>query len=76
MNLELLIASAAAVLVIGLYAVVRSYGANRALSDFAGASNIVLALAIAAIGLAHGLGLQVSVSLLFNPHNWVARSAN
>ena len=32
---------------------------------------MALALAVVAIGLAYGLGLKVSVSMLINPDNWV-----
>ncbi len=71
MDFELIIPSAVAVIAIGLYVVALWIGDHKTISTLATASNLALALAVVAIGLATGLGLKLSVGLLTNPGNWL-----
>ncbi len=71
MDLGLIIPSAVAIIAIGLYVLALWIGDHQTISTLAGASNLALALAVVAIGLACGLGLQLTVGLVVNPHNWV-----
>jgi hypothetical protein len=71
MDFQLIIPSAVAVVAIGLYAVALWIGDHRTISMLVGASDLALALAVIAIGLASALGLPLSVNLLVNPNNWL-----
>lgn len=71
MNFELIIPSAVAIIAIGLYVIALWIGDHRTISTLSSASNLALALAVVAIGLASGLGLKLSAGMLLNPHNWI-----
>ena len=76
MDLELIIASAVAIIAVGLYVVALWVGDQRTISTLASASNLALALVVVVVGLACGLGLKLSVGLVLNPNNWLRAISN
>ena len=70
MDFELIIPTAVAIIAIGLYVLALWIGDHKTISTLASISNLALALAVVAIGLATGLGLRLTFGLLINPSNW------
>ncbi|MCI0361476.1 MAG: hypothetical protein L0211_23585 [Planctomycetaceae bacterium] len=70
MDFELIIPTAVAIVAIGLYVLALWIGDHKTISGLASASNLALALAVVAIGLATGLGLRLTFGMLVNPGNW------
>lgn len=71
MDLEIIIPWAMAVIAIGLYIVGLWVGDDRTINTLARISNVAMALALAALGMAECLGVQLTFALLINPSNWV-----
>jgi hypothetical protein len=71
MDLELIIPTAVSVVAIGLFIVALWVGDHRTISTLAGASDLAMALALIALGLASAVGLPLSMNLLANPNNWL-----
>ena len=71
MDLEFIIPWAMAVIAIGLYIVGLWVGDDYTLDKLARISNVAMALAVAALGMAECLGVQLTFALLINPSNWV-----
>ena len=71
MDLEIIIPWAMAVIAIGLYIVGLWVGDDHTINTLARISNVAMVLAVAALGMAECLGVQLTFALLINPSNWV-----
>ena len=76
MDLELFVPVAVAAIAIGLYVIALWIGDDKTVSMLAGASNLMLALGVVALGLSCALGVRLSIALITNPHSWMRAIGN